>query len=237
MSRTPPDTSVVIAVKRLADAKTRLAPMFAGPRREQLVLAMLMDTAGAAAAVFGAPAITVVTPDAGVAAVVRGSGLIVVADPTPPGHPDPLNNALHVAIGTRGADDVVVLQGDLPALRADDLAEATVRAREHPRSFVTDRHHTGTSALFGFGVPVDPRFGPDSAARHRDSGAVELSGSWPGLRCDIDTPDDLRYAMELGLGPATRAVLVNTTGTAAQQQWRHAAPCPDSHSGAPRDAQ
>jgi 2-phospho-L-lactate guanylyltransferase len=50
-------------------------------------------------------------------------------------------------------------------------------------------------------------FGPDSAQRHRQSGAVELTGAWPGLRCDIDTPDDLLVARRLGVGVATlRAV-------------------------------
>jgi 2-phospho-L-lactate guanylyltransferase len=36
---------------------------------------------------------------------------------------------------------------------------------------------------------------------------VELIGSWPGLRCDIDTPDDLAAALQLGLGPATQRAL------------------------------
>ncbi|MBL7326000.1 2-phospho-L-lactate guanylyltransferase, partial [Escherichia coli] len=36
---------------------------------------------------------------------------------------------------------------------------------------------------------------------------VELTGAWPGLRCDVDTPADLTAARQLGVGPATaRAV-------------------------------
>ena len=66
---------------------------------------------------------------------------------------------------------------------------------------------TGTAALCAFGTALDPQFGPDSCARHRRSGAIELTGAWPGLRCDIDTPDDLAVARRLGIGPATgRAV-------------------------------
>ena len=93
-----------------------------------------------------------------------------------------------------------MLQGDLPALQASELSEALTQSRSHPRSFVADHHASGTSALFAFGVPLDPRFGADSAQLHRDSGAVELTGAWPGLRCDIDTPDDLRAATALGMG-------------------------------------
>jgi 2-phospho-L-lactate guanylyltransferase len=88
-------------------------------------------------------------------------------------------------------------------LQASELSEALSQARSHRRSFVADHHASGTSALFAFGVPLDPRFGADSAQRHRDSGAVELTGAWPGLRCDIDTPDDLLAATALGMGSGT----------------------------------
>ena len=75
------------------------------------------------------------------------------------------------------------------------------------KHFVADRHGSGTAALFAFGSPLDPRFGADSAHRHRDSGAVELTGPWPGLRCDIDTPEDLAAAERLGVGAATAEAL------------------------------
>jgi 2-phospho-L-lactate guanylyltransferase len=58
-----------------------------------------------------------------------------------------------------------------------------------------------------FGVPLDPMFGAGSAQRHRQGGAVELTGDWPGLRCDIDTPHDLADARLLGVGAATEATL------------------------------
>lgn len=96
-----------------------------------------------------------------------------------------------------------MLQGDLPALKPAELAEAIEAARAHPRSFVADQQRTGTAALFSFGVALDPRFGAGSAQRHRQSGAVELTGAWPGLRSDIDTPEDLAAARALGIGPAT----------------------------------
>lgn len=198
--------AVVIAVKRLADAKTRLAPIFAPHDRETVVLAMLVDTVAAAAAVAS---VTVVTPDPAAADTARALGAQVLDDPTPAGHPDPLNNALRAAEAVVRATvpNVVALQGDLPALQAQELSEAIAAARTRARSFVGDRHGTGTSALFAFGVPLDPRFGPDSAERHRRSGAVELTGSWPGLRYDIDTPDDLLAARRLYVGTQTaRAV-------------------------------
>jgi 2-phospho-L-lactate/phosphoenolpyruvate guanylyltransferase len=199
------DVGLVIAVKRLAAAKTRLAPVFSSTTRENVVLAMLMDTITAASAVSALQAVTVVTPDDDAAAAARQLGARVLVDPTPAGHRNPLNNAIAAAEASvrRETPNVVALQGDLPALQPQELAEAIAAAREYRRSFVGDRHGTGTSALFAFGVALDPHFGPDSAQRHRNSGAIELTGAWPGLRCDIDTPDDLLVARRLGVGAAT----------------------------------
>jgi 2-phospho-L-lactate/phosphoenolpyruvate guanylyltransferase len=199
------DVALVIAVKRLSAAKTRLAPVFSAATRENVVLAMLVDTIRAASAVAALRSVTVVTPDEVAADATLRLGARVLIDPTPAGHRNPLNNAIAAAEAAIREDtpNVVALQGDLPALQPQELAEAIAAAREYPRSFVGDRHGTGTSALFAFGVGLDPQFGADSAQRHRHSGAIELTGAWPGLRCDIDTPDDLIVARRLGVGAAT----------------------------------
>jgi 2-phospho-L-lactate/phosphoenolpyruvate guanylyltransferase len=199
------DIGLVIAVKQLAAAKTRLAPVFSATTREGVVLAMLIDTISAALAVPALRAITVVTPDEVAADAARQLGARVLPDPTPQGHRNPLNNAISAAEAAMREEmsNIAVLQGDLPALQPQELAEAIAAARAYPRSFVGDRHGTGTSALMAFGVELNPHFGSDSAQRHRHSGAIELTGAWPGLRCDIDTPDDLLAARRLGVGAAT----------------------------------
>ena len=204
-----PDIGLIIAVKRLSAAKTRLATLFGTDIRERVVLAMLLDTIAAARAVAEIASITIVTPDPTAAAAAREIGATVLIDPTPPDHPDPLNNAVLAASGalSQTTTNIVVLQGDLPALKAGELSEALTAARQNPRSFVADRQGTGTASLFALGVAPAPRFGVGSAARHRDSGAVELIGTWPGLRCDIDTPDDLAEARLLGVGTATAAII------------------------------
>ena len=208
------DIGLIIAVKRLAAAKTRLAPVFSARTRENVVLAMLVDTLTAAARVASLRSITVITPDEAAAAAASELGAEVLADPTPEGHSDPLNNAIATAeraisdpfsnmSNTSTISNIVVLQGDLPALQTQELSEAITAARHHRRSFVADRLGTGTAALFALGTALDPQFGPDSSARHRRSGAIELTGAWPGLRCDVDTPADLAAARRLGVGAAT----------------------------------
>jgi len=203
------DVALIVAVKRLAAAKTRLAPIFSARTRESVVLAMLVDTLTAASRVAALGSISVITPDEAAAAAATELGAEVLADPTPEGHSDPLNNAIAAAERALAGSyaNFVVLQGDLPALQSQELAEAISAARQHRRSFVADRPAAGTSALCAFGTTLDPHFGPDSSARHRRSGAIELTGAWPGLRCDVDTPADLAAARRLGLGPATSRTL------------------------------
>lgn len=210
------DVGLIIAVKRLAAAKTRLAPVFSAQTRENVVLAMLVDTLTAALRVASVRSVTVITPDDAAAAAATELGAQVLADPTPPGHRDPLNNAIAAAerVVVESVSNIVVLQGDLPALQTQELAEAIVAARNYRRSFVADRLGTGTAALCAFGSSLDPRFGPDSAVGHRSSGAIELTGAWPGLRCDIDTPGDLVVARRLGVGTATARAIGSGATTA-----------------------
>ena len=204
-----PEIGLIMAVKGLSAAKSRLSELFSPADRERLVLAMLVDTVTAARAAVAS--VTVVTPDPAAAAAARDLGAQVLADPTPTGHPDPLNAAITAAAETIGMPNLVVLHSDLPALGTAEVRRAVAAAQAHPRSFVADRHGTGTSALFAVGVPLRPRFGAGSALRHREDGAVELHGEWPGLRCDIDTPSDLAAASRLGVGAATAAVLGRPT--------------------------
>ncbi|CAM4443912.1 2-phospho-L-lactate guanylyltransferase [Mycobacterium basiliense] len=217
MSGTPAggtgDVGLIIAVKRLAAAKTRLAPVFAAPTRERVVLAMLVDTLTAAARVRALRSITVITPDDVAAAAAAELGARVLADPTPEGDIDPLNNAITAAERAMAGSfaNIVVLQGDLPAMQTQELDEAIRAARQYQRSFVADRLGTGTAALFAFGSPLRPHFGTDSCARHRRSGAIELTGAWPGLRCDVDTPADLATARRLGVGAATARAVTNAS--------------------------
>jgi 2-phospho-L-lactate guanylyltransferase len=55
--------ALIVAVKRIEEAKTRLAPSLPPTIRASLVLAMLADVVGAAIAVPAVYSVTVVTPD------------------------------------------------------------------------------------------------------------------------------------------------------------------------------
>lgn len=196
--------TAVIPVKRLTAAKSRLRGAVPAARHADLALAMVLDTVTAVLAADPVTELLVVTDDARAAAAVAGLGARVVPD-RPAAD---LNAAMRY-----GADRVAgasrfraVLAGDLPALRPAQLAEALAGADR--RSFVADAAGTGTVLLTAPpGRPLDPRFGVGSAAAHAASGARALTGDWPGLRQDVDTPADLAAVLALGPGPHTCALL------------------------------
>jgi 2-phospho-L-lactate guanylyltransferase len=197
--------TVVLPVKTLPEAKTRLAPASESPAaHRRLVEAVRADTLAAARAADGVARVLIVTDRPGLPdALVQAR----------PGLNPALAEAAEHAARQWPADGVAALVGDLPALRPDELAAALAAAAEHPRSFVPDAEGTGTTLLAARpGTRLDPAFGPDSAARHR-SAAVALDAG-PGLRRDVDTAEDLQAAAEVGLGPATAAERRGATGFA-----------------------
>jgi 2-phospho-L-lactate guanylyltransferase len=194
---------LVVPVKRLDRAKSRLvgaADGGVGDRRAHtdLVVALALDTITAAAGADGVGDVLVVTSDPLLTAVLRAEGVRCVAE-----GPEPGLNAAYRHGAARLGRHVGALQADLPALRSAELA-AAIGAADGRRAFCADRQGTGTTLLIAApGEPLDPRFGVGSAAAHRTSGAVELVGDWPSLRCDVDTSADLAVAAGLGLGPRT----------------------------------
>ncbi|MGH3865315.1 MAG: 2-phospho-L-lactate guanylyltransferase [Pseudonocardiaceae bacterium] len=205
---------LLIPVKPLARAKTRLRGAADGgagcpEAHARLVLALARDTLAAAAGAAVVRRRVTICSDEQVCIALAGDGVQVIPDEPATG----LNPALRYGEALlRTADPtttVGVLPADLPALRPDELDRAVRHGlATGGRAFCTDRMGTGTTLLLAPpGQPLEPRFGVGSAAAHRDSGARELSGFWPGLRCDVDTAADLAIARELGLGQFTRTAL------------------------------
>src|SRR5581483_2701125 len=184
--------AVVVPVKRLERAKTRLAGAVPGVPHGELVLAITLDTLAAAEACAAVARIVVVSDDpvARRAVTALSERVAVVPDVPDAG----LNPALEYGAARAarsGPAGVATLSADLAALRPAELAAALAAARAHPRSFVADAAGTGTTLLAArAGTALRPAYGADSAAAHAASGAVPLAGDWPSLRRDLDTPDD-----------------------------------------------
>ncbi|MBP2703287.1 2-phospho-L-lactate guanylyltransferase [Microbispora sp. RL4-1S] len=198
--------SIVIPVKTLIRAKTRLAGA-AGPYRTDLAVAVASDTVTAALSGRPVARVIVVTADPLPAERLAALGAHVVRDPD-----RGLNAALRAgaaeAVRIAPGDAIGALQADLPALRPAELETVLLAAAQHEQSFVPDAADVGTT-FYGVlpGVPFRPGFGGESRARHLSGGAKELVlEGVASVRRDVDTVEDLREALALGVGPATAAV-------------------------------
>lgn len=208
-------------MKHLSQAKSRLASALAPADRAAIVLAMLRDTLSAALQTSFVRTVTVVTPDEDVSAAAKAAGALVL--PEMPGRAGNfgLNAALSAGAASvrraHGPAALLALQADLPALRSHELDEMLASAPAG-RGIVADHHGDGTAALVCRDphAALAPRFGHGSASAHRESGAVEMAGQWPGLRLDVDTAADLDAAIELGAGAVTIATLRRLSWPASQ---------------------
>jgi 2-phospho-L-lactate/phosphoenolpyruvate guanylyltransferase len=209
--------TVVMPVKVLARAKSRLA-VLAGPRRSELALALASDTVCAVLNCPEVARVVVVTADPMAGPRLGALGAHVVAD-EPPGLAGGLNAALAhgaaIAIRRWPGTGIAALAADLPALRPAELGRALrgaaiqrAGAGTASAAFVADAAGVGTTLYAAPpGTAFMPRFGGASRARHAASGGHELDlPDIPGLRRDVDTPEDLRAALALGVGARTAAL-------------------------------
>ena len=199
--------AVVVPVKRLALAKTRLS-VHPDLRRE-LALAMATDTVAACRATRGVEAVVVVTDDDLAGPAMQALGARVVPDEPDSGLNPALAHGVRLARERHPQACVALLSSDLPALTPDALAALLDRAATLDACCVADASGTGTTLLaLGPGSALTPAFGAGSWQRHVQAGALDLtSHADPRLRRDVDTTADLADAMALGCGAATVTVV------------------------------
>ncbi len=191
-------TTVVVPVRALEGAKSRLGAVLDAEERRELVELLLRRTIAAARQTPGVEVVAVVSPDPAALAVATGEGAEPVAQRSSGLNPG-LAEAREVLAG-RG-DRLLVLPADLPGISAGDIAQllAVADAAAHDAhrlvALAPDRHGRGTNALL-LDPPdvIEPAFGGDSRDAHAGLAAaagaryVEAEGL---LDLDLDTPDDL----------------------------------------------
>jgi 2-phospho-L-lactate guanylyltransferase len=200
--------SLVVPVKRLEVAKSRIA--LGAADRADLALAMATDTVAAAVACALVSRVVVVTDDARAIAALGGPDVTIVADEPDAG----LNPALRHGATAADGPRIVAVSADLPALTATDLATVLVAASRHSSGVVADQTGTGTTVLTAAtAATFTPAFGAASFAAHRRAGSVDLTAiAAPSVRRDVDTVEELRIALGLGVGDATQRIVARLTG-------------------------
>ena len=198
--------AIVVPVKRLADAKTRLR--LDRDVRIELALAMAADTVRAALACPVTEMVIAVSDDEQATPLLLSLGALVVPDRPDAGLNPALQHGATVPEVPSGVG-VAALAADLPALRPDELAEVLGSASYDEVLVVADASGDGTTLLAATTADLfRPAFGSGSRARHVDAGAVDLTDeAGASVRRDVDTMADLAAADLLGLGPDSSRVV------------------------------
>lgn len=198
--------AVIIPIRSLESAKSRLGGPLDAEERQALVLELLERTIRAAGGARGVARVLVVSDDEHNLRLARALDAQAVRET---GHG--LNSALVEARGLardRGADAVLALPADLPRVSVaaveSILSAAGERlpagAADRPRVvLVPDRHGDGTNALLLAPPDAIPfAFGVGSRRRHArlaaEAGAFYREILDGPLSLDLDTPDDLLLA-------------------------------------------
>lgn len=198
--------TAVLALKPLAQAKTRLRCELSNEQRASLALAMAGDAVESALACAVIGRCLVVTADRFAAATLRRLGASIALEPAPRG----LNAAFELGrqwvLGS-GGGRLALMMADLPECRPAALEDFLNLVPERRAGLVADLDGTGTTLLAAADARiVRPRFGPDSRRRHAEAGAMDLTSAVAAeLRRDVD--DWAALTSLSAAGRHTRAVL------------------------------
>jgi 2-phospho-L-lactate/phosphoenolpyruvate guanylyltransferase len=190
--------ALVVPVKSLSRAKSRLAPVLAPLERAALSLALLEDVLDAALEAPGWET-WVISPDEAVLEIAVRRGATPIPEQKPP-----LSAAIRQAeeeAVERGVATLAVLPADLPLLTAEELSGALRTLG--PVVLAPAETDGGTNFLLRRPPRAIPaRFGPGSFRKHVDSarsrGLPVSVVETPGLAFDLDLPQHAPRALAGG---------------------------------------
>lgn len=190
--------AIVLPVKSLAEAKTRLDPVLTPLERGALTLAMLEDVLDVTTEVPGWST-WVISPDETVLEIGLKRGVHAILEDEPP--LDQAVRQVDEEAAARGVEQLAVLLPDTPLVTARALGTALHTLG--PVVLAPSADERGTNLLVRRPPgTVGARFGADSFRRHLDAAATaDLPASvvrLPELAFDLDVPGDILTVLDAG---------------------------------------
>ena len=194
MTRKRMAVSVIIPVKRLDNAKSRLSPLLASEERKQFCLKMLEDVLRTVKSMKRINQTVVVSNDPEVFRDAKNFEAAYLKE-----RRAGLNEAVSEAIGwciERGATSVLVLPADIPLVTPTDLNRMLALREKASMVISPSRSGNGTNALLLTPPNVCPTFyGPCSFERHLEEASKRRISfcmfKSQRIALDIDTVEDL----------------------------------------------
>jgi len=189
---------VIIPVKPLNRAKSRLSQVLTPEQRQQLAETMLRHVLSVVQPVSQVMGTLVISRDGRALAIAREYGARTVQESGAPELNSALMRATQVVARWKG-EAVLILPADLPLIAAEDITGIIEMGGHSARAGViaTDQHQDGTNALF-IRPPglIKYAYGTGSYERHKqlvgDAGVDVKVYESERLLLDIDMPADLQ---------------------------------------------
>jgi len=188
-------TFVIIPVKRLDNAKSRLSPLLTDSERKQFCIKMLEDVLRTVKSTKSINQTVVVSNDPEVFHVAKNFEAAYLRERNA-GLNEAVSEAVDWCVG-RGATSVLVLPADIPLVTPTDLSEMFALRERFSMIISPSRSDKGTNALLLTPPNVCPTFyGPCSFQKHMEE-ASKRRISFRSFRShrialDIDTVEDLK---------------------------------------------
>lgn len=193
---------VIIPVKPLSRAKSRLSQTLSPEQRQQLAEGLFRHVLGSVANVTQIAGMLVISRDTKALAIAREYGAHTVQESGAPELNNALMRATQVVANWKGSG-VLILPADLPLITHDDVVGMIELGRGKTAVVIaTDRNADGTNALLIRPPGLIPyMYGPGSYRRHltaaQEVGAVVKTYESERLALDIDVADDLNTYQHL----------------------------------------
>lgn len=190
---------LLIPVKDLANAKQRLGAALDQRQRTELATAMLRDVLTAASGVRSRLDVALVTGDQRAQELASEFGFMVIEDT----RNESETAAIEMATAwseTRGYDATVVVPGDIPLIRSEELHRVLDATPEQGMVIVPAYDRRGSNCILRRPASIIPlRFGNDSFLPHcevmRKTGKPLVIMQCEGMGLDIDNPHELELLL------------------------------------------
>jgi 2-phospho-L-lactate/phosphoenolpyruvate guanylyltransferase len=188
-----------IPVKDLSNAKQRLGAALDQSRRSQLAEAMLRDVMLAAAGVRSRVDVALITGDRRAKELAAEFAFLVIEDTRNESETAAIEMATAWA-EAQGYDTTIVIPGDIPLARAEELHQVLDAAPEQGAVFVPAYDRRGSNCILRRPASIiGLHFGNDSFIPHCETmqrtGKPLIILEMPGIGLDIDNPHELELLL------------------------------------------
>jgi len=187
----------VLPAKDFRNAKKRLSPALSPRERQSLFAVMLEDVLEAAVNAPSLDGVIVVTRDPRAASLARKYNVEVNNEPTNDGQSTAVARAAY-QLNQTGRSGILTLPGDTPNIRSSEIEAIISKHPPAPAMSIVPSHDKLGSNCIALTPPnlIPFHFGHKSFQPHLDEATKRhidpvVHFDLPGIRLDIDTPEDL----------------------------------------------